>query len=97
MRTVSEQYILPLLLALGTLTAAICNRNEELSRSISDILRSQAESCRPNDDVTQGGWVLLEVLANIATAPTPSAPADLEEVVRNSLRLIKGGKKDQEK
>lgn len=89
LQAVSEQYVMPLTLALGTLTAAAC-RDREASDAIAAALLRQAESCPP--DVA--GRALLQSLAAIAGAPDAPAPGDVAAELRRSLRLIPGGRRN---
>lgn len=90
LRAVSEQYVMPLALALGTLTAAVC-RDREMAAAVADVLRKQAESCPP--DVA--GRALLLSLAGLAAQPDGAAQGDVESALRKSLRLIPGGRDSQ--
>ena len=97
LEAVSEQYVLPLMLALGTLTAAVC-RDPKMAEEVADALRRQAASCPP--DVA--GGKLLEALAGLAAGPLPPGPDGLEGVVRKHLRLVhsqnpKAGPEDRRK
>jgi hypothetical protein len=91
LEAVFEQYVLPLTLALGTLTATAC-RDRRMAEEISVALRQQAASCPP--DVA--GRTLLEALAALASEPVPSDPAAAAAALRKSLRLIQGGKREPE-
>ena len=91
LEAVFEQYVVPLTLALGTLTATAC-RDLRLADEIAVALRQQAASCPP--DVA--GRTLLEALAALASGPAPSGPAAAAAALRKSLRLIHGGKKEPE-
>lgn len=87
LKAVNEQYILPLMQAVGVLTAAVC-RDPAAAEAVAAAMQSQADSCPP--DVS--GRILLQVLAQLAAAPVPPDPASAQEVLRTSLRLIQGGK-----
>ncbi len=91
LEAVHEQYVLPLTLALGTLTAAAC-RDPDSARQIADALRQQAESCPP--DVA--GRTLLTALAGLADGPRPLEPDAVQDALRRSLRLIPGGRQAPE-
>lgn len=82
---VNEQYVIPLMLGLGTLTATLACRDPDAAPAIAASLREQAESCPP--DVA--GRVLLQALAQLADAPgTPRTPKEMRAI----LRLVQGGK-----
>jgi hypothetical protein len=89
LKAVTEQYIMPLTMAVGTLAAAIAARDEELGKAIGERLKEQAESCRRSD---AAGWFFLLGLAGIVSDPQPTDPSSVEKAVRTSLRLIHGGK-----
>lgn len=89
LQAVSEQYVIPLALALGTLTSALC-QDPKTASAVADTLRTQAESCPP--DVA--GRALLQALAELASEPSPSGPAHVQNVIRSHLTLIRGGKRD---
>ncbi len=90
LEAVHEQYVLPLTLALGTLTVAAC-REPDSARQVAASLREQAESCPP--DVA--GRLLLQGLAELAGGPQPTEPAAVRDAVRKTLRLIPGGRPDE--
>ena len=90
LEAVHEQYVLPLMLALGTLTAAAC-RDRESARQIAEALRSQADSCPPE----VAGRQLLQLLAELAGEPMPPDPSAVRDALRSQLRLIPGGRKDE--
>ena len=81
---VCEQYILPLVLALGTLTTAVC-REPELGHAVSSILRDQYESCPENI----AGRIFLKQLSFLAD---PDTPDEQKNELRTFLRLLQGGK-----
>lgn len=85
LEAVHEQYVMPLTLAMGTLTAAVC-RNPETAVEVAAALRQQAESC-PND---VAGRTLLEALAGLAGGPVATDPAAVQSALRSHLRLIQG-------
>jgi hypothetical protein len=87
LKAVNEQYIMPMMLALGTLTAAVC-RDPVMAEAVSEILREQADSCP--EDVS--GRILLKALSELAAAPVPPDPVSVQDALRASLRLIQGGK-----
>lgn len=89
LEAVNEQFVLPLMLALGTLTAAAC-RDRETGSQIAAALRRQAASCPP--DVA--GRTLLESLAQLADGPASPDPAAAADALRRALRLIPGGRRD---
>ena len=89
---VNEQYVMPLMLALGTLTATMVCRDPDAAPAIAATLRDQAESCPP--DVA--GRVLLQSLALLAETPRTQPTEDLRAELRASLRLIQGGKRGPE-
>lgn len=82
---VFEQYVNPLLLALGVLTAVI-SREPEMKKQIADTFGGLAESCP--DDVA--GRTFLEALADLARGPDA-----MRDAVRKALRLIPGGVPDE--
>ncbi len=90
LEAVHEQYVLPLTLALRTLTIAVCS-NPEIAPVVAEALRKNADSC-PSD---VAGRILLQVLAKSAAGPDGVGPDDVQDAVRKSLRLIRGGKPDQ--
>ena len=87
LEAVYEQYVLPLALALGTLTEVAC-RDRGHAAEIASALRQQAESC-PSD---VAGRVLLQSLAGLAAGPVIPASGDVQDALRKSLRLVPGGK-----
>lgn len=87
LEAVSEQYVLPLTLALGTLTAVVC-RDRETADAVAAALLKQAESC-PAD---VAGRTLLQALAGLAAGTTSPSPDDVRNALRKSLKLIPGGK-----
>jgi tRNA threonylcarbamoyladenosine modification (KEOPS) complex Pcc1 subunit len=91
LQAVSEQYILPLTMALGTLTAEICH-DPETAEAVADALHSQAKSC-PED---VAGRAILLSLARLAAEPDASDLADVKNLVRSRLRLIHGQLSDQD-
>lgn len=89
LEAVHEQYVLPLTLALGTLTAAAC-RDPDSARQIAAALHQQAQTCPP--DVA--GRVLLQGLAELAGGPLPPDSDAVQDALRSRLRLIPGGRQD---
>jgi len=89
LEAVAEQRIFPLLLAIETLTRALCIREPDLAGTISSVLKSQAESCRQKDTA---GYVFLEFLAERAADPASTLSPDPDSATRTFLRLIVGGK-----
>lgn len=83
LEAVSEQYVMPMMLALGTLTAAAC-RNPEAAAEVAAALRQQAASCPP--DVA--GRTLLEALAGLAAGPASPDPSAVQFALRRHLRLV---------
>jgi len=88
LKAVQKQYVIPLALALETLTRVLCVRNPDLSVTISDILKNQAGNCREND---AAGFVFLEYLAERAASPEKSLPGDGDIPLRTSLWVVDGG------
>jgi len=82
---VNEQYILPIVLALGTLTVALCH-DPEIGRAVSRILQEQYESCP--DDVP--GRIYLSGLASLAD---PDEQDARKKDPSTFLRLVPGGDK----
>jgi hypothetical protein len=87
LQAVSEQYVEPLMLALGTLTTAVCHA-PEMAAAVAAALQRQADSC-PAD---VSGRILLQSLARLADGTAPLDPADIQAALRTSLRLLQGGK-----
>ena len=87
LEAVSEQYIQPLTMALGTLTALAC-QDRTTAEAVSSTLREQAESC-PSD---VAGRIILLKLSELAAGPVSPDPGATSEALRNALRLIHGGK-----
>ena len=83
LEAVSEQYVMPMMLALGTLTAAVC-RSPEAAAEVAEALRQQAASCPP--DVA--GRKLLEALAELADGPGAPDPGAVQSALRGHLRLV---------
>ena len=80
LRAVREQYVMPLTLALGTLTAVAC-RDPAQAQVMSAVLQQQAESC-PDD--AHGKWI-LQLLAEQAARPAPVDPAAVVAELRTLL------------
>jgi len=84
---VSEQFVLPLALALGTLVAAT-RRDPVLAQEVAAALHQQASSCAP--DVA--GRAPLQLLAELADGSRATDADAIRNALRKSLRLIPGGK-----
>lgn len=79
LNAVNEQYILPLSLALATLTAAIArNPDSDLSKQVSEALYQQAAST----PVDVAGRQMLISLAELAAGQKD------DEAIRNALRKV---------
>lgn len=83
-----DQFVLPMHFALATLTAALCYRDQELSKAVSDILTERGDDCLRNG---AAGGLLLKQLADVA-AVLPVSPSGTRNELKGRLRLIDGGK-----
>ena len=84
LEAVHAHYVLPLSLALGTLTA-VASLDPKVAPEVARLLRSQADSCPE----WVRGRVMLQGLAELAGATTPAD--DPSGTLRARLRLIRGG------
>lgn len=87
MNAVLEQYVQPLVHALGILTFAISHKQD--GAWLAEQLQGQADTCPP--DVAGKG--ILYVLADMARLPDSTPPDDVRKRVNISLEVIRGGKK----
>lgn len=83
---VSEQFIIPLLLAMGTLTTAIAMDSPTKGEAMAQALKRQAQDC---PDAARAMLLSLAGLAAPDSSPTP--PTSPKDAVRTALRLIQGG------
>ena len=86
---VKKQYILPLSLALGTLTVAVCH-DKDIASAVAGILRDQADSCP-----LVPGKIILEGLAHLAADSDVADPAAVQKQLHSFLRLVP--KREEEK
>lgn len=87
MSAVFEQYIQPMTHALCLLTYAVSHKKD--GAWLSEQLRGQADTCP--DDVAGKG--ILHVLAEMASLPDATPPAEIRRQANISLKLFQGGKK----
>jgi len=83
LKAVNEQYLIPIMLALGTLTVAICH-DPVIAKAIHPILLGQYESC-PKDIP---GRIYIKGLASLANPDEPDAQ---KKDPHTFLKLIQGG------